>query len=295
MSEAPPPRDQEKLGPEKHGPEKLGSEKLDSQEGRVPPQRFLKAQLPVRSLVPNMLTMLAVCAGLSAIRMALEERWEMAAAAILIAAILDGLDGRMARLLRSATKFGAELDSLADVINFGVVPALVMYLWALEDAGRLGWIAALVFAICCLLRLARFNTALDDPSPYPFASKYFTGLPAPAAACLALCPLFASFELDLRFIQQPHILSLWMIFVAILMISTLPLFSMKTVRVQRDRVLPALIIGAVVASVVVSYPWETLIILPLGYVATIPLSRRRYYQDLRAWQQSLNSDHFKIL
>lgn len=251
-----------------------------------PPRRFRKPKLPVRSLIPNMMTMLAICAGLTAIRLALEEHWEAAVAALVVAAVLDGLDGRMARLLRSATRFGAELDSLADVINFGVVPALVLYLWGLEDAGRLGWIAALLFAICCTLRLARFNTALDDPSPPEFADKYFVGLPAPAAAGIVLSPMIASFQYDLPMLQNAHFLSVWAIFSALLMVSTLPMYSIKRIHLRRESGLPILVAGAAIAALVVSYPWAALLTTAIVYLGLIPVSRRAYHRDMAAWRAS---------
>ena len=247
------------------------------------PKRSEKAQLPIRSLVPNMMTMLAMCAGLTAIRFALESRWEPAVSAILAAAVLDGLDGRMARLLRSTTRFGAELDSLADVINFGVVPALVLYLWGLEAAGRLGWIAALMYTVCCALRLARFNTALDDPEQAPFVAKYFKGLPTPAAAGLALGPMIATFTFDYKWLINAHVLSVWMVLVAILVISTLPIYSLKRLRLRRVSVLPLLVLGAVAATVTVNYPWQSLIVVTACYVGSIPLSILAYHRDRKAW------------
>ena len=253
-------------------------------------KRAEKAQLPIRSLVPNMMTMLAMCAGFTAIRFALESRWEAAISAILAAAVLDGLDGRMARLLRSTTRFGAELDSLADVINFGVVPALVLYLWGMEAAGRLGWVAALMYTICCALRLARFNTALDDPGQAPFVSKYFKGLPTPAAAGLALGPIIATFTLDYKWLINAHVLSAWMVLVALLVISTLPIYSFKRLRLRRVSVLPLLVLGAIVATVTVNYPWQSLIVVTACYVGSIPLSIFAYRRDRKAWFESLSRD-----
>ena len=154
--------------------------------------------LPVNSLIPNILTVLALCAGMSAIRFAMQEKWELAVAAIIVAGILDGLDGRMARLLKGATKFGAELDSLSDFIAFGVAPALVIYLWSTEVLGGIGWIAGLAYSTCCALRLARFNTALDNPDQPAWTSYFFTGMAAPAGACIALLPIAVSFQIGDR-------------------------------------------------------------------------------------------------
>src|SRR5215467_12328864 len=154
-------------------------------------QRF--RQIPVRTLVPNLITLLALCAGLTAIRLAFEQKLEWALAAIVFAAVLDGIDGRVARLIRGQSRFGAELDSLADFVNFGVAPGVVLYFWGLDELGNIGWIAAMVFAICAALRLARFNVAIDDTNRPAWAANYFTGVPAPAGAITVLLPIYASF------------------------------------------------------------------------------------------------------
>src|ERR1700710_212129 len=149
--------------------------------------------IPVRMLVPNFITLLAICAGLTAIRLSTEGRMELAVAAIVFAAILDGVDGRVARMIKGQSKFGAELDSLADFVNFGVAPGLILYFWGLHDLKTAGWIAAMVFAICASLRLARFNASIDDPDRPPFAVNFFTGVPAPAGAIIVLLPIYLNF------------------------------------------------------------------------------------------------------
>src|SRR5918911_3959918 len=149
--------------------------------------------IPVRMLVPNVITLLAICAGLTAIRLSTEGRVELAVAAIVFAAVLDGLDGRVARLIKGQSRFGAELDSLADFVNFGVAPGVILYFWGLHDLGNVGWIAAMVFAICAGLRLARFNVAIDDPNRPAWAANFFTGMPAPAGAITVLLPIYVSF------------------------------------------------------------------------------------------------------
>ena len=154
-------------------------------------------------LIPNAITVGALCAGLSGVRFAIDARWEMAVAAIVVAAILDGLDGRMARLLNGTSKFGAELDSLADFVSFGAAPALIVYLWVLNGWGGVGWVIALGFAVCCALRLARFNTALADPNPPRWAGHFFTGVPAPAGAGLALLPMMLHFEVGPGWVDKP--------------------------------------------------------------------------------------------
>ena len=231
-------------------------------------------ELPVNSLIPNILTVLALCAGMSAIRFAMQERWELAVAAIIVAGILDGLDGRMARLLKGATKFGAELDSLSDFIAFGVAPALVIYMWSTEALGGVGWVAGLAYSTCCALRLARFNTALEDPDRPAWASLFFTGMAAPAGALIALLPLTVSFQIGDGFLREPALMALWLLAVAFMMISRIPTYSFKRVRVKREMVLPLLVVVGIVAAVLASYPWFVLSILGVSYLGSIPFSYR---------------------
>ena len=231
-------------------------------------------ELPVNSLIPNILTVLALCAGMSAIRFAMQERWELAVAAIIVAGILDGLDGRMARLLKGATKFGAELDSLSDFIAFGVAPALVIYMWSTEALGGVGWVAGLAYSTCCALRLARFNTALEDPDRPAWANFFFTGMAAPAGAFIALLPLTVSFQIGDGFLREPALMALWLLAVAFMMISRIPTYSFKRVRVKREMVLPLLVVVGIVAAVLASYPWFVLSILGVSYLGSIPFSYR---------------------
>jgi CDP-diacylglycerol--serine O-phosphatidyltransferase len=242
---------------------------LGAGPGRIRP-------LPVNSLAPNILTVLALCAGLTAMRFAILERWHLAVVAIVVAAVLDGLDGRLARLLKGATKFGAELDSLSDFVSFGVAPVFVLYLWTLKGIGGVGWIVVLVFSICCALRLARFNTALDDPNRPSWQSNFFTGIPAPAAALLVLLCLDLSFEMGEAFWGSNLVNAPWVLFISFLMVSRLPSFSFKKVRVRRDWVLPLLLAVAAAAAALVSFPWYTLTIVGLAYLATLPFAYRTY-------------------
>lgn len=230
--------------------------------------------LPVNSLVPNVLTVLALCAGMSAIRFALLDRFDLAVIAILVAAILDGLDGRMARLLGGGTKFGAELDSLSDIVAFGIAPAMMIYLWSTHELGGLGWMAALAHATCCALRLARFNTALEDPAKPAWTYRYFTGLAAPAGAGCALLPLIISLQFDGAHPWPEFINAVWLFFIAFLMISRIPTYSLKVVRVRRQHVLPVLVAAGFLAALLVSYPWFLLSLLVAGYMASIPFSIR---------------------
>ena len=232
--------------------------------------------LSVGRLIPNALTLLALCAGATAIRLALTERWELAVAAVGVAMLLDALDGRIARLMGATSRFGAELDSLADVVNFGLTPALMVYLWALGDTGGLGWALALVYLICCALRLARFNTTLSDRNALPWADKFFTGVPAPAAAGLALLPMVMSFEIGGELLSSAPVNGAMLILVAALMVSEVPTFSAKRLRLPHDYAGWALIGVGAFAAFLVSTPWVTLSAVGLAYLVSIPLSMRAY-------------------
>lgn len=235
-------------------------------------------RIPLRLLIPNLVTLLALCSGLTAVRMAVEDRFELALAAIVFAAILDGVDGRLARALKGTSRFGAELDSLADFVNFGCVPALVLYMWSLDQVGSIGWIAALLFAICAALRLARFNVMLDDPNRPPFAGDFFTGIPAPAGAITVLLPVY------LGLLGIPHgpvtapLTLVYTLAIGVLMISKLPAWSGKTLgkKVRRDMVLPLFVLVALFAGLLASYPWLVLSVCSVLYLAFLPLSALRY-------------------
>jgi CDP-diacylglycerol--serine O-phosphatidyltransferase len=240
-------------------------------------------------LAPNILTVLALCAGLTAIRFALQERWELAVAAVLISGIFDGLDGRVARLLKGTSKFGAELDSLSDFVSFGVAPVVLLYLWTLSTLGGFGWIIVLGFSVCCALRLARFNTALDDPDRPVWAANYFTGVPAPAGAILVLLPVVASFQFGDDALRSPWIAALVAPAVAFLMVSRLPTFSFKRVRVPRDAVLPVLVCVGLVAAIMMSYPWESMLLAGLAYLVHIPFASVAWRRQVRmARDRALN-------
>ncbi len=235
-------------------------------------------RVPLRLILPNLVTLLALCSGLTAIRMALEERWDFAIGAIVLAAILDGLDGRVARLVKGTSKFGAELDSLADFVNFGVAPPLILYCWLLNDVKSLGWIAALIFSISMALRLARFNVSVDDPDKPAWSVNFFTGVPAPAGALTVLLPVY------LEFLGLPHwsvfapAVALYVVAVALLMVSRLPTYSGKKVgmRIRRDLVLPLFVAVVLVVALLVSYPFEMLSLATIGYLISIPLAWRSY-------------------
>ncbi len=239
--------------------------------------RIGKRGVPIRVLVPNFFTLLGLCAGLTAIRMAIEGRYDIALALVVLAALLDGVDGRVARLLKASSRFGAELDSLADFVNFGVAPAIVVFTWALVPHRSLGWIVVLVFALCSALRLARFNAALDDDRP-KWQSAYFEGVPAPAAAILVLLPLYLD-GLGLTVVKSIWgLIMLYTLAIAFLMVSRIPTFSGKLwgERVSRDYVLPVFVLAVLFVALLVTYPYLTLTASSLIYLAAIPWSVRRF-------------------
>jgi CDP-diacylglycerol--serine O-phosphatidyltransferase len=241
----------------------------------------------INRLIPNVLTLAALCSGLTAIRFGLQEHFQLAVLAILVAAIFDALDGRVARRLGVTSQFGAELDSLSDFLCFGVAPALVLYLASLKDGGALGWVVTMMFPICSALRLARFNTGLlADTAPPAWTGSYFTGVPAPAGALLALIPLLVSFEADATWPRHPLVVGVVLLCVGGLMVSRLPTFSFKKGRVPRHLVLPGLLGVALVMGVLASSPWIGLSLLGLVYVCLIPFSwlayRKQESQDAHA-------------
>lgn len=241
--------------------------------------------LPLNSLAPNILTTLALCSGLTSIRFSLDDRWQLAVAAILVAAIFDALDGRLARLLKGTTKFGAELDSLSDFLCFGVAPVLLMYRWTLESLGNFGWLAVLAFAVACALRLARFNTALDEPDKPVWMANFFTGVPAPMGALLALLPMMLSFAAGDTLFRSPYLIFFWCVVVGFLMVSRIPTFSGKKVKVRRDYVLPLLFLVGVLGTLLATEPWITLSVLLVGYIGLMPLGIRSYrrQQIMEPW------------
>jgi CDP-diacylglycerol--serine O-phosphatidyltransferase len=232
--------------------------------------------LTLNRLLPNILTTLALCAGLTGIRYAVHERWELAVMSVFAAAILDGLDGRVARLLQGSSKFGAELDSLADIVSFGVSPAIILYLWTMQDAGNLGWIAVLFFAVCAALRLARFNVGIGDTALPPFAYNYFVGVPTPAAAILVLLPLMISFQVETEGWLRPWVVGAWIVLIASLQVSRIPTFSMKGIRIPQDWIVAVLIGVGVVAAFFITLPWPTLVVAGVAYLCSIVVSVRRY-------------------
>jgi CDP-diacylglycerol---serine O-phosphatidyltransferase len=249
---------------------------MDNDAGRGPRLR----DISLRMMIPSLITVLAIGAGLTGIRLAFEGRVELAVAMVLLAAFLDAIDGRVARLLKSTSKFGAQMDSLADIINFGVAPALVLYAYLLDRAGSFGWIAVLVYAIAAALRLARFNVMDERPSKATWQSDYFVGVPAPAGAMLVLLPVYLGF-LGLPLVASfGFVAALYTICIAFLLVSRLPVYSGKTVsRIRRDVVLPVLLGVMVYAALLMSFTWATLAVTALAYLASLPFGYRAWQRD----------------
>ncbi|PAP94101.1 MULTISPECIES: phosphatidylcholine/phosphatidylserine synthase [Mesorhizobium] len=235
-------------------------------------------EIPMRMVLPNLVTVLAICAGLSGIRFGFEGRFEPAVVMVLLAAFLDGIDGRLARMLKATSKFGAQMDSLADIVNFGVAPALVLYAFLLDQAGSPGWIAALLFTIACGLRLARYNV-LDEETDRPqWQTEYFVGVPAPAGAVLVMLPLYLFF---LRLGVEPSrpaafIAAGFTVLVAFLLVSRLPVYSGKSLKVPGDKVLPIILGVVLYILLLMTYPWYTLTASVVGYLLFLPFSIRAY-------------------
>lgn len=245
--------------------------------------------LSFNRMLPNLITLLALSAGLTAIRYGLREEFERAVIAIFFAAVFDGIDGRIARMLRSTSKFGAELDSLSDVVSFGVAPALLVYMWSMGSAGSVGWVVCVIFALCMALRLARFNTMLGEPDLPSYAHNYFVGVPAPAAAFLAILPMVLSFEFDGGFFSSPLLVGAVMLTVAFLMVSRIPTFSMKRFRVPARWVVPLMVVVGLLAALLVTEPWATLGLIGIGYLVSIPFAAASF-RRLKARADALGAD-----
>jgi CDP-diacylglycerol--serine O-phosphatidyltransferase len=270
MPDTDPPRERERR-------DSGGWPEPDPLIGPVPFPRPRVKSLPFLHLLPNLVTILGLCAGLTSIRFAFDGRFEVAALLIIFCAVIDGLDGLLARKLKAASSFGAELDSLSDFINFGVAPALLVFFFALLEAPGFGWIFALLFAICCCLRLARFNVNRDAPPPPGRA--YFTGVPAPAGALLALLPLYLTLEGVIDAARWPLLSALYLGLVGGLMVSRIPTLSPKGLRISRDHVPFALLAVAVAVGMMLTRFWLLMVLLVIAYIGAIVhglvTSRRR--------------------
>jgi len=263
--------------------------------GRVSPIRRLRRLRPrerprfkgqsFNRIIPNLMTLLGLCAGLTSMRFGLEGRFGAAAVAIVVAGAIDGVDGRLARLLKATSRFGAEFDSLTDFLCFGVAPALILYLWSLQRAGGFGYTPCLIFAVCMALRLARFNASLDGAPRPAYVYNFFTGVPAPAGAGLALFPLFLGLEARtlgwdwlLTIAQYPLFCALVLVGTAFLLVSTLPVWSFKNFKVPHEYVLPMLLGTGTFAAVLVADPWAALAVAGLIYLCMLPFSVRSFHR-----------------
>jgi CDP-diacylglycerol--serine O-phosphatidyltransferase len=251
-----------------------------NEEARGPRLR----EIPLRLIIPNLITVLAICAGLSGVRLAFEGRFELAVAMVLVAAFLDGIDGRVARLMKATSKFGAQMDSLADIVNFGVAPALVLYAFVLDQARSLGWIAALIYVIAAGLRLARFNVMSERDVKAAWQSEYFVGVPAPAGAMLVLLPMYLGL-LGLVPDRTMGLLSAaYTVLIAFLLVSRLPVWSGKSEnRVRRDLVLPIILFVVLYVATLMSFTWETMVLTAVGYLITLPFGARKWQKKYGNW------------
>ncbi len=263
-------------------------------------RRFLlrrrERSVPIKALIPNVITLMGLSAGLTSIRMAIDGRLELAIGLIVLAAALDGIDGRVARLLKAASKFGAELDSLADFVNFGVAPAVLLFTWGLNDLKSLGWIAALAFSISAALRLARFNVSHDDPARAKWRQKYFEGIPAPAGALLVMLPLYL-YQGGFEMIREvPQVILVYMLGMAALMVSTLPSFSGKLLghRIKLVYAMPITVVGVMIAAILFTYPWITLSVICVAYMAMLPIGFLAYRRDLERYGPDVEHDPDEI-
>lgn len=254
------------------------------------------SQIPLRIVIPNVITVLAICAGLTGIRLAFEHRFELAVVMVLVAAFLDGVDGRVARMMKGSSKFGEQMDSLADIVNFGVAPALVLYAFVLDEARSFGWIAALLYAIACCLRLARFNVMLEDANRPAWQNNYFIGVPAPAGAMLALLPVYLGFLGLTPGKGVAYGVAIYTVAVGFLLVSRLPVYNGKTAGslIRRDFVVPLILLVVVYVAFLMSFTWYTLTLTAIAYVAFLPFSllawNRREAADRKAAQASASDE-----
>ncbi|WP_438749292.1 CDP-diacylglycerol--serine O-phosphatidyltransferase [Pararhizobium sp. O133] len=247
-------------------------------------------EIPLRLIVPNLITVLAICAGLSGVRLAFENRFELAVGMVLVAAFLDGIDGRVARLMKATSKFGAQMDSLADIVNFGVAPALVLYAFVLDQARSLGWIAALIYVIAAGLRLARFNVMAEREVKASWQSEYFVGVPAPAGAMLVLLPMYLGLLGMAPDRPIAIFASAYTVLIAFLLVSRLPVWSGKSEnRVRRDLVLPIILFVVLYVATLMSFTWETMVLTAVGYLISLPFGARKWQKKYGDWP--LHPDH----
>ncbi len=256
-------------------------------EDEVPQLSGRSKGLSLRAVLPNAITAAALCSGLTGVRFAISGDWREAILAVIFAGLLDGIDGRIARLLKAQSRFGAELDSLADSLSFGMAPALILYLWSLQDLPRVGWFACLAFAICCALRLARFNAQIDtDVQPHKSAG-FLTGIPAPVGAGLAFLPFYLWMATGYEDFRNPVLMGIWMTAIAFLMISNVATLSWTSIRPRRNVRLELIGVFGLLFAALLQEPWWTLAVISVGYLALMPLGIMRY---ARIRQQRSNAE-----
>jgi CDP-diacylglycerol--serine O-phosphatidyltransferase len=254
-------------------PARLGPK---ASEDEVPVRRRFGGGLTLRAVVPNAITAAALCSGLTGVRFAIVGEWEKSLFAILLAGMLDGIDGRIARLLKAQSRFGAELDSLADSLSFGMAPALVLFLWSLQELPRFGWFASLAFAICCALRLARFNARIDEDDQPHKSAGFLTGVPAPVGAGLAFLPMYLWIATREPLFREPWLVAAWVAAMAFLMISNIATLSWKSIRPGRSIRLEAIALVGLVFAALLTEPWWTLAAICILYLALMPLGIAKY-------------------
>jgi CDP-diacylglycerol---serine O-phosphatidyltransferase len=269
-----PPTEPDDELPLEPGPAWLGPKASESEV--TVSERPAGGGLTLRAVLPNAITAAALCAGLTGIRFAIGGEWEKAAYAILLAGLLDGIDGRIARLLKAQSRFGAELDSLADSLSFGMAPALVLFLWSLRGLPQLGWFAALAFAICCALRLARFNAQIDVTDQPHKSVGFLTGVPAPVGAGLAFLPLYLWLATGEALFRHPVLVAVWTTAIAVLMISNLATLSWSSIRPRRSIRLEAIALAGLLVAALLTEPWWTLAVVCTVYLALMPYAISRY-------------------
>ena len=258
------------------------SESIDEDEGGLEdtaatrPYRRLPDGLTLRALAPNAITSAALCSGLTGIRFATDGQWPMAVFAVILAGLLDGIDGRVARLMKAESRFGAELDSLADNVSFGVAPALILFMWSLHDVPRLGWLAALALAVCCALRLARFNAQIDIKEQPHKSAGFLTGVPAPVGAGLAFLPLYLWIASGDAVFRNPLLVGVWIVLIAFLMISNIATPGWGSARPRRSVRLEVIALVGLVTAGLLTEPWWTLVAISAVYMAILPLAVVRY-------------------
>jgi CDP-diacylglycerol--serine O-phosphatidyltransferase len=254
-------------------PARLGPKAAEDEDGRAQGDG---SGLTLRAMLPNAITAAALCSGLTGIRFAIDAQWAFAIGLVVLAGVLDGIDGRIARLLNAQSRFGAELDSLADSLSFGVAPALILFLWSLQDWPRFGWFAALAFAICCALRLARFNARIDTEDQPHKSAGFLTGVPAPVGAGLAFTPFYLWHETGIEFFRHPVVMAVWLTVIAVLMISNMATLSWASIRPRKAVRLPLVAFSGLAFAALLLEPWWTLTAISTVYLAMMPYGLFKY-------------------